>query len=338
MTTERLSTRPRVLVFERMDPTDASIRWLEQQGLDLTLGGPMWQAPYKRYSGDEIVEAARGHVAVMGASGARFTANVIQRLPELKYISKFGVGVDTIDLDAASAKGILISNTPEESEVSDVAEHTVALILALRKQLNRWTLNYMRTGGWRPGPFASSLAGCKVGLIGLGHIGRAVAQRLSGWDVQILGFDPYHCGLVPGVSIADLDTIIRHADVISLHASPTPENHHLIDKKALSEMKKNCILINTARASLVDTVELCRAVESGRIAGAGVDVFDEEPPDTSARLFQIENILVTPHAAAWTMKGLENIGWHAARNLVAMITGEGHADLVNTILAKATRE
>jgi D-3-phosphoglycerate dehydrogenase len=329
MTTESRTTRPRVLVFERMDPTDASIRWLEQQGLDLTLGRPMWQAPYSRYSRDEIVEAARGHVAVMGASGARFSADVIRSLPDLKYISKFGVGVDTIDLEAASARGILISNTPEKSEVSDVAEHTVALILALRKQLNRWTSDYMRAGGWRPGPFASSIAGSTVGLIGLGHIGQAVARRLAAWNIQILGFDPHHRGTFPGVTITDLETLLRESDVISLHASPTPENHHLIDEEALSKMKRDCIVINTARASLVDTNALCRAVERGQIAGAGIDVFDEEPPDTAGRMFQIENIIVTPHAAAWTMKGLENIGWHAARNLVAMITGQGHADLVN---------
>lgn len=329
MTTESRSTRPRVLVFERMDPTDASIRWLEQQGLDLTLGRAMWQAPYDRYSRDEIVDAARGHVAVMGASGARFTADVIGCLPDLKYISKFGVGVDTIDLEAASARGILISNTPEESEVSDVAEHTVALILALRKQLNRWTSDYMRAGGWRPGPFASSISGSKVGLIGLGHIGRAVARRFDGWNVHILGFDPYQSGTLPGVTITDFETLLRESDVISIHAGPTPANHHLIDERALSKMKRDCILINTARASLVDTNALCRAVEGGQIAGAGIDVFDEEPPDTSGRLFHIENIMVTPHAAAWTMKGLENIGWHAARNLVAMITGQGHADVVN---------
>lgn len=329
MTTESRSTRPRVLVFERMDPTDASIRWLEQQGLDLTLGRPMWQAPYSRYSKEEIVDAARGHVAVMGASGARFTADVISKLPDLKYISKFGVGVDTIDLDAASARGILISNTPEESEVSDVAEHTIALILLLRKRLNHWTSDYMRKGGWRPGPFASSIAGSTVGIIGFGHIGRAVARRLAGWNVHILVFDPYHRGPSPGVTITNLEILLRESDVISLHASPTPQNHHLIDEEAISKMKRDCILVNTARASLVDTHALCRAVEGGRIAGAGIDVFDEEPPDISGRMFQIENIIATPHAAAWTMKGLENIGWHAARNLVAMITGQGHADVVN---------
>ncbi|HEY6456520.1 MAG TPA: NAD(P)-dependent oxidoreductase [Steroidobacteraceae bacterium] len=295
----------------------------------------MWQPPYTRYSEDEIVAAALGHCAVMGASGARFSGNVLQRLPELRFISKFGAGVDSIDLEAATALGILVSNTPEDGEAADVAEHTIAMMLALKKRLLDWTPAYMRAGGWRPGPFAQSMAGDTIGLIGLGHIGRAVARRLSGWDVNILGFDPAIRSAVPDVTLTDLTSLLEASDIVSLHANPTSSNRHLIDAKAIGLMKSSSLLINTARASLIDTEALVQALDSGRIAGAAIDVYDEEPPDPAAALFRLRNLLATPHTAAWTRGGLENIGWHAARNLVAMLTGKGHADIVNAPAAGA---
>ena len=135
MTTESRSTRPRVLVFERMDPTDASIRWCRSKGSTSPSGVRCGRRPIQIFKESNSSDPARGHVAVMGASGARFAADVIGCLPDLKNISGFGVGVDTIHLEAASARGILISNTPEESEVSDVAEHTTALILLTQKAI-----------------------------------------------------------------------------------------------------------------------------------------------------------------------------------------------------------
>lgn len=330
MNRNAVSQRPRVLVYERMDPTDGSIRWLQEQGFQLTLGRAMWESPYRRYSEEEIVSAALGHIAVMGASGARFTSGVIGQLPDLAYISKFGVGVETIDLEAATARGIQVSNTPEESEVSDVAEHTIGMILALRKRLLVWTPSYMRRAGWRPGHFADSIAGSTIGIIGLGHIGRAVARRLTSWDVRLLGYDPSPVALSKDVASMDLATLLRESDVVTLHASPSKNNRHLIDRHALSQMKRGSVLINTARASLVDTDALCEALRHGVIAGAAIDVFDEEPPNPDSPLFELENVVVTPHVAAWTRKGLENIGWHAARNLVAMVFASGSADVVNS--------
>ena len=217
----------------------------------------------------------------MGASGGQFSARVIEALPELRFISKFGVGVDNINLEAAAHRRILIANTPEDSEVADVAEHTVGMILTLRKKLLQWTPQYMQQGGWRPGIFAETVAGSTVGLIGLGHVGRAVVGRLKGWGVKIQAHDP--------------------------HCAPAP-----------SEVQ-----------SLVDTRALIRALKSKRIAGAAVDVYDQEPPKADSELFRQENLVVTPHTAAWTWQGVQNIAWHAARNLSAMMLGDGHADLVN---------
>jgi len=319
----------RVFVYERMDPTDQSLDWLVQRGIDVTRGRPMWQEPYARYSEREIIAAARGYPAVMGASGGQFSARVIEALPELRFISKFGVGVDNINLEAAAHRRILIANTPEDSEVADVAEHTVGMILTLRKKLLQWTPQYMQQGGWRPGIFAETVAGSTVGLIGLGHVGRAVVGRLKGWGVKIQAHDP-HCAPAPSeVQSTDLHTLLKTSDIISLHAAPSAENRHMIDEAAFDLMKPTAILINTARASLVDTRALIRALKSKRIAGAAVDVYDQEPPKADSELFRQENLVVTPHTAAWTWQGVQNIAWHAARNLSAMMLGDGHADLVN---------
>lgn len=325
----RSGVEARVFVYERMDPTDESLDWLSEQGVQVTRGCAMWQQPYRRYSEEEIIAAAGDFPALMGASGARFSRRVLESLPRLQCISKFGVGVDNIDVDAATCRGILIANTPVESEVIDVAEHTVAMILGLKKRLSHWTAQYMREGGWRPGVFGETLAGSTVGLIGLGHIGRAVAQRLAGWGVSIKGFDPYCQTPIPGVDRTELRTLLSEADIISLHASSSAANQHLIDRAAFDLMKPHAILINTARASLVDTRALLHALTTRRIAGAAIDVYDDEPPSTDGELFRQENVIVTPHTAAWTWRGLQNIGWRAARNLHAMLFGEGAADIVN---------
>jgi D-3-phosphoglycerate dehydrogenase len=319
----------RVFVYECMDPTDQSLDWLAQRGIHVTRGRPMWQQPYARYSEAEIIAAAAGYPALMGASGVQFTAHLIEALPELRFISKFGVGVDNINLEAAAHRGILIANTPEDSEAVDVAEHTLSMLLTLRKKLLQWTPQYMQQGGWRPGIFAETVAGSTVGLIGLGHVGRAVVARLQGWGIKIQAHDP-HCAPAPAkVQLTDLRTLLRTSDIISLHATPSAENRHMIDEAAFDLMKPTAILINTARAGLVDTRALINALKSKRIAGAAVDVYDQEPPEADSELFRQENLVVTPHTAAWTWHGVQNIAWHAARNLSAMMLSDGHADLVN---------
>jgi D-3-phosphoglycerate dehydrogenase / 2-oxoglutarate reductase len=319
----------RVFVYERMDPTDQSLDWLAERGIHVSRGRPMWQQPYARYTESEIIATASGYPALMGASGVQFTARVIDALPELRFISKFGVGVDNINLAAAARRGILIANTPEDSEGVDVAEHTLAMILALRKKLMQWTPHYMQQGGWRPGIFAETVAGSVVGLIGLGHVGRCVVERLQGWGVRIQAHDPYLAAAPANVQPVDLTTLLKTSDIVSLHATPSAENRHMIGDSAFDLMKPTAILINTARASLVDTQALIKALKSKRIAGAAVDVYDQEPPEADDELFRQDNLVVTPHTAAWSWKGVQNIAWHAARNLSAMMLADGHADLVN---------
>ncbi len=324
------SAKPwRALIFERFEPTEKSLDWLRERGGELTLGYCMWEQPFWRYSDDEFIAAAKGKIGVMGASGVRITRAIIEALPDLRYISKFGIGVDSIDIDAATEHGILVANTPEDSQVTTVCEHAIAMMLMLMKRLNVWTPEFMRQGGWRGLIHATSMLGATVGIVGFGRIGRGVAERLQGWGATVLAHDPYANATVPGVTMTDLPTLLASADIVTLHATPTAENRHMIDAAGLARMKPGAILVNTGRGWLVDYAALRDVLSRGAIAGAALDTFDREPPDRADPLFSMPNVIATPHVAAWTYDGIQNVGWHGARNLWAMISGEGHADIVN---------
>ena len=324
-----MSSRPRVLVFEQFEPSGKSLDWLRGKGVDVAVGYALWESPFWRYTDAEFIEAARGCVGVMGASGVRFTREMIAALPDLRFISKFGIGTDTVDLDAATERGILVANTPEETQVWTVCEHAVALMLALAKQLSVWTPEFMRAGGWRGTVHAVPVQGATVGIIGLGRIGRGVAERLAGWGARIIAYDPYVTAPPAGVTMTDLATLLSSSDFVTLHATPSAENRHIIDAAALGRMKPTALLVNTGRGWLVDYAALRSALADGKIAGAALDVFDREPPDPADPLFSMPNVICTPHVAAWTAEGIQNVGWHGARNLWAMISGEGSADIVN---------
>jgi D-3-phosphoglycerate dehydrogenase / 2-oxoglutarate reductase len=319
----------RALVFEQYEPTGESLDWLRQRGGDLTVGYALWQAPFWRYSEDEFIAAARGRVAVMGASGTHITRRIIEALPDLRFISKFGIGTDSIDVDAATEHGVLVANTPEDSQATTVCEHAIALMLALRKRLLVWTPQFMGKGGWRGTVFSSSMLGATVGIVGFGRIGRGVADRLVGWGVRILAYDPFVLTAPAGVTLTDLPTLLAACDVVTLHATPTAQNRHLIDQRALALMKPTAILVNTGRGSLVDYAALRQALASGAIGGVALDVYEREPPDPADPLFTASNVICTPHVASWTWDAVQNVGWHGARNLWAMISGEGEADIVN---------
>jgi D-3-phosphoglycerate dehydrogenase / 2-oxoglutarate reductase len=319
----------RVFAFERMDPTGKSLDWLRERGVELTLGYALWESPFWRYDEDAFIAVARGHIAVMGASGTRITRRIIEALPELRFIAKYGIGVDSIDVEAATEHGVLVTNTPEDSQVTTVCEHAIALMLALQKQLLTWTPAFMRDGGWRGTVFATPMLGATVGIVGFGRIGRGVAERLAGWGTKILACDPYVAEAPPGVTLTDLPTLLAASDIVTLHATPTAENRGLIDAQALGRMKPTAVLINTGRGWLVDYTALRKALTEGKLAGAALDVYEREPPDRNDPLFAMKNVICTPHVAAWTYEGVQNLGWHAARNLWALIGGEGQADIVN---------
>ncbi len=319
----------RVLTYERTDPRDTSIAWMREQGIDVRHGRADADPAFRHYAAAEIVADAQGCVAVLGSSAASFPRGVIKALPELRFISKIGIGVDTIDVAAATERGILVSNTPDAAGVAAVAEHAIALMLALRKRLPTWTPAFMRAGGWRGEEFASMMEGTSVGIVGFGRIGRAVARRLSGWDVTLLAHDPLPVLPVDGVTMLALPDLLAQADIVTLHCGATASNRHMIDGAALARMRPGALLINTGRGSLVDAAALVSALRGERLAGAGLDVFEQEPPDPADPLFTLPNVVVTPHSATRTLDAFLGRRMQAARNLAAMMTGAPCPDIVN---------
>jgi D-3-phosphoglycerate dehydrogenase len=320
----------RVLVYEPIDPTGESLDWLVAQGVDLVKGPPMWQSPYRPFGERELIENASGCVALMGGGALPIGSRVMDALPLLRYISKCGIGYDSIDVEAATQRGILVTNTPVHSEVEIVAEHTLALILGVRKQLSFWTSARLQAGGWRDAScWSTPIRGTTIGIIGLGRIGRAVARRLQNWDVTLLANDIVDVAPEPDVQLVDLDTLLQASDIVTVHADARPSNRNLLDERRINSMKSGAVLVNAARGSLVDVAALARALTAGRLSGAALDVFDPEPPAGDYPLLDLPNVILTPHVAAWTQDVLADMGWLGAKNLNQMLNHEQPQSLIN---------
>lgn len=239
----------------------------------------------------------------------------------LKVISRYGVGYDRIDLDAAQEKGIIVTNTPGANAVS-VAELTIGLMLSLARQIPE-SIQSIRQGKWLRSP-GISLRGKTVGILGLGAIGKCVAARLKGFDCRIIAFDPYvDCEFVAnlGIEIFSMDEVISQADFLTLHLPVMPETRGLVNAEFLSKMKKGSFLLNTARGELVKEDDLLAAIRSEHIAGAALDVFSQEPPSLENPLIQMPNVLVTPHSGAQSDDATNAMGRMAMEDCLAVLRG-----------------
>lgn len=237
-----------------------------------------------------------------------------ENLPVLKncgMLIRSGSGVDKIPLDAATAQRILVVNTP--AAVADaVSDHAIALLFAVTRQVAARDRE-LRTGRWDRNLPALRwhLTGQTLGLIGFGNIAQRVARKLSGFDLQLLVFDPYANGETIAAHHAravNLDTLLRESDFVSIHCALTSETHHLVGARELALMKANAVLVNTARGPVVDELALYDALRDGRVAGAGLDVFDPEPPAMNNPLLHLPNVVVTPHIGGYSDNSLE-IAW-----------------------------
>jgi D-3-phosphoglycerate dehydrogenase / 2-oxoglutarate reductase len=276
----------------------------------------------------------RGVHALIVAGYTHVGADVLARAPDVRVVARPGIGIDTIDVDACTAANVMVVHTPEAPSES-TAEHAVALIFAVSRKLKLADLT-MRTKGFseRHGLQGIELRGKTLGLVGLGRIGGRVAQMMGhGVGMRVVVFDPYTTperAASLGVELVPtLAEVLRQADVISLHCPLTPETRGLISAEAMAAMKPGVVLVNCSRGPVINEAVLVEALRSGHIAGAGIDVFDPEPPLPDNPLFDLPNIIVTPHIASFTPDGTNAMFTGIIEEVTAVLRGQRPRWLVN---------
>ena len=271
----------------------------------------------------EIVASATGAIV----STDPFTAEVLAATPSLRVIARVGVGVDSIDLPEATARGVAVTITPGANEAT-VADHSVAMTLGILRRLAEHDAG-VRRGEWnRTGPHTpSALSGVAVGLIGYGTIGRLVADRLRGFGVQLLAHDPFAAD-DGSAELVELDELLARAHVVSLHVPLLPSTRGLIGARELALMQPDAVVVNTARGGVVDEAALLDALERRRLGGAALDVFEHEPP-TSERLFALPNVLLSPHIAGLSDQSVHEMTCRATASVIDVLSGRAPEHLAN---------
>jgi len=282
-------------------------------------------------TGDDLektIAAARDADAVMTRE-TKLPREFMESLDHCQVIVRYGVGVDNIDLDAARECGIKVANVGNYG-TDVVAEHAVALMFAAARRIVTRDAD-VRAGKWDIGAAEPliSFTGKTLGVIGCGAIGRAFIKKVSGLGFgQILGYDPY-IKSVEGVVMSDLDTIFKNADVISLHMPLTPETRHMVNADRFAQMKNTAIIINDARGGLIDETALVTALKTGQIFAAGIDVFEQEPPEVSDELFSLKNVVVSDHTGWYAVESLARLQSMAAEEIARVFSGEEPKSWVN---------
>jgi D-3-phosphoglycerate dehydrogenase len=269
--------------------------------------------------------------ALLVRSAVKVNAAVLEKAPKLRVIGRAGVGVDNVDLGAATAAGVLVMNTPGGNAVS-VAEHTLAMMLALARAVPEASAS-TRGGKWEKKLFlGNELRGKVLGVIGLGNIGQEVVRRARGFEMKVVASDPYVSPQVAadlGVELVGLEVLYAQADYISLHVALTPETRKLISAGSLAKMKDGVRIINCARGELIDQTALTEALVSKKVAGAGLDVFDPEPPAAEEPLLSAPNLIATPHIAGSTEEAQEIVGIRIVEQLVEYLRSGVAINAVN---------
>ncbi len=254
--------------------------------------------------------------ALVVRSATRVTEELLSHARNLRVVGRAGVGVDNIDLEAATRRGVLVMNTPGGNAPS-VAEHTLALMLSMARSIPRLNAS-MHAGKWeKSGTAGAELRGKTLGLIGLGRVGAEVARRARALEMRVVAYDPYvsaERAAEWGAELLALPEVLAQADYISLHTALSPATERLINAQTLAQMKKGARLVNAARGELVDEAALAEALQSKHLAGAALDVFAEEPPRNSP-LLQMSNVIATPHVGGSTAEAQEEVGVQIAQQV-----------------------
>jgi glyoxylate reductase len=298
---------------------EAGLRILED--FDVTV---LFERPPGR---GELLEAVRGANGVLSTVTEKMDAEVMDTAGEdLKVIANMAVGYDNVDLEAAKQRDIVVTNTPEVL-TETTADTAFLLLLAAARRLGE-AERLVRSGGWDAwGPMqllGPDVWGKKLGLVGLGRIGQAVARRSSGFQMEVFYYDQYRNESMEeelGARYVELDDLLRESDFVSIHTPLTPETRHLISERELGLMQRNAVLVNASRGPVVDEAALAKALENERIFAAGLDVYEEEP-EVHPRLLELENVVLAPHIGSASIETRDNMATLAAENLRAVLSGE----------------
>jgi D-3-phosphoglycerate dehydrogenase len=304
-----------------------------------TLAGLAELVPLQTKKPDEFIAEAADCDALLNTYAGPITADVMARMPRCRIIARYGIGVDTIDLDAATAAGIIVTNNPTYC-IEEVAEHTMALLLACARKVVFYD-RLVRSGRWEvpPGKPLFRLAGATLGLVGFGNIARQVAVRAAAFGMNVLYSDPYVKDGefdAPGKA-ADLDTVLRDSDFVSIHPPLMPQTRGMISDDALGKMKKSAWLVNCARGPIVDTEALVRALDAGRIAGAALDTTDPEPLPNPHPLRERDNVIVNPHVAWYSETAMVGLQAGAPGEVRRVLTGQWPVNVVNRAVKGKSR-
>ncbi|HEV3143930.1 MAG TPA: phosphoglycerate dehydrogenase, partial [Gemmataceae bacterium] len=304
---------PRVLICDK----------LESGGLDLLQQAGLESDNRPGLTGAQLQEALQAADAAIVRSQTRITAQLLEHPGKLRAIARAGVGVDNIDVAAATRRGIVVMNTPGGNTIS-AAEHTIAMLFALARHIPAADSS-VKAGKWERAKFVGTqLAGKTIGIIGLGRIGREVARRAMGLDMKVVGHDPF---LTPeraadlGIeAVASVDQLLPRCDFLTMHVPLTDETKSLIGEKELKLLKPGCRVLNVARGGVVNESALAAALKAGQVAGAALDVFSAEPLPADSPLLQAPNVVLTPHLGASTVEAQENVAREAAQLLIDFLT------------------
>ena len=312
---------PKVLIADRL--SDVATRALAERGIEVD--------EHPGLAPDALAEIVGGYEGLAVRSATKVTAELLERATRLKVVGRAGTGVDNIDMDAATARGIVVMNTPHGNSVT-AAEHTIAMMCAMVRRIplaDRST----RGGGWERGRFMGvELRDKTLGVVGCGTIGAIVATLAQGLKMRVITYDPY---LAPdraaslGVTLVTMDELLRDADLITLHVPLTDETRGIIDADALAGTRPGVRIVNCARGGLIVEADLRHAIESGHVAGAALDVFEEEPPRDNP-LFALDEVIATPHLGASTVEAQENVALQIAQQMAEYLTTGIVVNAINT--------
>ncbi|WP_048188443.1 phosphoglycerate dehydrogenase [Methanobacterium paludis] len=279
---------------------------------------------------EELVTVIKDFDAIIVRSRTKVTREVIEAAEKLKIIARAGVGVDNVDVEAATEHGIMVVNAPESTSIT-VAEHTMGIILSLARKISIADKS-VKESKWEKKKFMGlELNGKTLGVIGMGRIGSQVVTRSKAFGMDALVYDPYiteEAAAELGVTVVDLETLLKNSDVMTVHVPLTPETKHLIAKPQFDIMKENAFIVNCARGGIIKEEDLYEALSTGKIGGAGLDVYEEEPPKNNP-LFGLDNVVLTPHIAASTAEAQRDAAIIVANEIKKVFKGESPKNVLN---------